>query len=114
MSKKKSQDPFAHCRRNLITERFVQCLDYVLVNRLRNAQFDKDIADVLGIVSATISRYRSAKQDVTIEHIAMLCDYYGTSEAFIMRGIGKPADTANPNRMDDLENRVAALEKKLK
>lgn len=107
-------DPYSHCRREKITERFVAAMDYIILCKIRGTEMDRTIADNLQIARQTLSMHRAGRQDVTIEHVAFLCDYYGVSESYILRGKGAPGDNINPDRVDDLEKRVSALEKKLK
>lgn len=66
--------------------------------RLRDLREDKDmkqadVAELLGIQQTVYSRYERGFQNIPIEHLIKLADYYDVSTDYIL------GRTNNPNRI---------------
>lgn len=63
--------------------------------RLRDLREDKDmkqiqIAELLGIQQTVYSRYERGAQNIPLEHLLFLADFYGVSTDFILGRTSNP------------------------
>ncbi len=63
--------------------------------RLRDLREDKDlkqaeIADILGIQQTVYSRYERGMQNIPLEHLIHLADFYGVSTDYILGRTNNP------------------------
>lgn len=69
--------------------------DFMYFQRLRDLREDKDmkqadIAQLLGIAQTVYSRYERGFQNIPLEHLIKLADYYGVSTDYILGRTNNP------------------------
>lgn len=90
----------------------MSAVSHVIQYRRKDCKNMTHVARAIEMMPQNMSRYYSGLQDVTIEQVAIFCDYFGVNDSYILRGVGNLEEMMPTNqRIDKIEAQLIELQK---
>lgn len=97
--------------RPAIAARFLELMRLAIAERRKDVTNVVEFAELIGILPNNIVFIEKGSRYPTLNHVCRLCDIYGFSMDYVMRGVG---DKNGSQVKDSVEKRLDRIEKDLK